>query len=65
MNKIFVDTAGWANFFDKDEPFHHLTRTIYEKARNIWNESGHDQLSGHRVDLIAYESFSYFPTSHY
>jgi predicted nucleic acid-binding protein len=34
MNKIFVDTSGWANFFDTDEPFHRLTRTIYENARN-------------------------------
>ncbi len=33
MNKIFVDTSGWANFFDTDEPFHRLTRTIYENAR--------------------------------
>ena len=34
MKKIFVDTSGWANFFDTDEPFHRLTRTIYENARN-------------------------------
>ena len=34
MKKIFVDTSGWASFFDTDEPFHSLTRTIYENARN-------------------------------
>ena len=34
MKKIFVDTSGWANFFDTDEPFHRLTRNIYENARN-------------------------------
>ena len=34
MKKIFVDTSGWANFFDTDEPFHRQTRVIYENARN-------------------------------
>ena len=34
MRKIFVDTSGWANFFDTDEPFHSQTRAIYEHARN-------------------------------
>ena len=34
MSKIFVDTSGWANFFDTDEPFHQPTRTIYENARS-------------------------------
>lgn len=35
MSKIFVDTSGWANFFDTDEPFHGQARSIYENARNI------------------------------
>ena len=34
MTKIFVDTSGWVNFFDTDEPFHSQTRAIYETARS-------------------------------
>lgn len=33
MSKIFVDTSGWATFFDTDEPFHPQTREIYTKVR--------------------------------
>ncbi len=33
MTKIFVDTSGWASFFDTDETFHQQTRAIYEEAR--------------------------------
>lgn len=34
MRKIFVDTSGWATFFDTDESFHQQTREIYISARN-------------------------------
>lgn len=34
MNNIFVDTSGWASFFDTDEPFHPQTRVIYQNARS-------------------------------
>lgn len=32
MNKIFVDTAGWANLADISEPFHTEAKEIYDSA---------------------------------
>lgn len=34
MNRIFVDTSGWANFFDTDEPYYALARNAYKNAKD-------------------------------
>jgi predicted nucleic acid-binding protein len=34
MNKIFVDTSGWANLIDANQPFHQKTAQIYLNCRS-------------------------------
>ena len=33
MKALFVDTSGWANLFDKDEPFHVEAKKFVDDAR--------------------------------
>jgi predicted nucleic acid-binding protein len=32
--KIFVDTSGWANLIDANQPFHQKTAQIYRSGRS-------------------------------
>jgi predicted nucleic acid-binding protein len=34
INKIFVDTSGWANFLVSSEPFHSQTKNLMTKWQN-------------------------------